>query len=236
MPREVCVDPEQALDREWLVTNGIGGYASSSIIYANTRRYHGLLVAALEPPVERTLLLANINEEAEIDDRIYYLGANEYSEGKIHPGGFVHIEEFTLRNGIATATFRLGDNLLTKTTWMEHGHNTTYVRYSYLEGSEECCLVLHPMCNYRDHHNLTKGDLEWDFGVEVSDGGCKITAHGDARPFWLSTSPAAEFTHTGVWYWNFVYRREVERGYTDKEDLYLPGVVRVVLQPGQQIT
>ncbi|HUP27904.1 MAG TPA: amylo-alpha-1,6-glucosidase, partial [Chloroflexia bacterium] len=68
------------------------------------------------------------------------------------------------------------------------------------------------------------------------DGGCKITAHGDARPFWLSTSPTAEFTHTGVWYWNFVYRREVERGYTDKEDLYLPGVVRVVLQPGQQIT
>ena len=234
IPRDVCVDLDQALDKEWLVANGIGGYASSTIVGINTRRYHGLLVAALEPPVRRTVLLANINEEAEIDERTYYLAANEYADDKIHPGGFVHIEEFGIRNGIPSTLFRMGDNLLRKTVWMEHGHNTTYVRYSYLEGADECCLVLHPLCNYRDHHEITRGVFDWDFGVETVEGGCKITAYPDSDPFWISTYPPAEFTHTGVWYWNFVYRREVERGYTDKEDLYLPGVIRVVLRQGEE--
>src|SRR5215210_5493933 len=157
IPRDVCIDLDEALDKEWLVANGIGGYASSTIVGINTRRYHGLLVAALEPPVARTVLLANINEEAEIDGRTYYLASNEYAGDKIHPAGFVHIEEFTIHNGIPSTLFRMGDNLLRKTVWMEHGHNTTYVRYSYLEGDGECCLVLHPLCHYRDYHQITRG-------------------------------------------------------------------------------
>src|SRR6188472_1435342 len=96
IPRDICVDLERGLDKEWLITNGIGGFASGTVMGINTRRYHGFLIAALKPPVERTLLLASINEEAEIDGRTYYLGANEYPDGKIHPGGIVHIDEFRL--------------------------------------------------------------------------------------------------------------------------------------------
>jgi predicted glycogen debranching enzyme len=236
IPRDICVDLDRALDKEWLVTNGIGGFASGTVAGVNTRHYHGLLIAALKPPVERTLLLASINEEAEIDERTYYLGANEYRDGKIHPAGFVHIEEFRVECGIPTTDLRLGDTILHKTIWMEYGHNTSYVRYSYVEGEAECCLVLHPMCNYRDYHGVTRGAFDWDFGVEPVEGGCKVTAHKEARPFWLTTTPTAEFTHTGVWYWNFVYRREVERGFEGKEDLYLPGVIRLMLQPGESIT
>jgi predicted glycogen debranching enzyme len=236
IPRDICVDLERALNKEWLVSNGIGGYASGTVPGINTRRYHGLLIAAIKPPVERTLLLANINEEAEIDERKYYLGANEYPEGKIHPGGFVHVEEFRLECGIPTTVLRLGDGLLHKTIWMEHEHNTSYVRYTYVEGEAECCLVLHPLCNYRSHHATARGAFDWDFGVEPVEGGCKVTAHNEARPFWLTTTPTAEFTHTGVWYWNFVYRREFERGFDGKEDLYLPGVIRAVLQPGESVT
>ncbi len=236
IPRDICVDIDRSLDKEWLVTNGIGGFASGTVSGINTRRYHGFLIAALRPPVERTLLLATINEEAEIDQHTYYLGANEYPDGKIQPGGFVHIEEFRLECGIPTTVLHLGQNVLHKTVWMEQGYNTTYVRYTYVEGEGECCLALHPMCNYRDYHNITRGAFSWDFGVEPLEGGCKITAHTDAQPFWLTTTPAAEFTHTGVWYWNFVYRREIERGYGGKEDLYLPGVIRIVLQPGESIT
>src|SRR5688500_4542746 len=106
IPRETCVDLEQALNREWLVCNGIGGYASSTILWANTRRYHGLLVAALRPPAGRTVLLSNIDEEVEIEDRTYYLGVNEYPDGKINPGGFVHMEEFRVEDGIPTTVFR----------------------------------------------------------------------------------------------------------------------------------
>src|SRR5438105_15442889 len=79
---------------------------------------------------------------------------------------------------------------------------------------------LHPMCNYRDYHATTKGSLEWNFGVEALPGGCKIIAYEGAAPAWLTSAPAAEFTHTGVWYWNFVYRKEIERGFEGKEDLY----------------
>lgn len=236
IPRETCVDLDAALRKEWLVTNGIGGYASGTIAGVNTRRYHGLLVAALRPPVERTLLLANIDEEVEIDGRTYYLGANEYPDGKINPTGFVHLEEFRIQNGIPTALYRLGDSVLLKTVWMERGQNTTYVRYTYVEGEGECCLTLHAMCNHRDFHEMTQGDFNWDFHVEPLPGGCKVVAREGAVPFWLSTAPAAEFTHTGVWYWNFVFRREVERGYNNREDLYLPGVFRAVLQPGESVT
>ena len=160
IPREVCVDLDRALSKEWLVTNGIGGFASGTVTGINTRRYHGLLTAALKPPVERTLLLATINEEAEIDQRTYYLGANEYPDGKIHPGGYVHVEEFRLECGIPTAVLHLGQNVLHKTIWMEYGHNTSYVRYTFVEGEQddtECCLVLHPLCNYRDYHDLDQG-------------------------------------------------------------------------------
>lgn len=235
IPREACIEIDQALNKEWLVGNGIGGYASSTIAGVNTRRYHGYLVAALKPPGERTLLLANIDEEAEIDGRTYYLGANEYPDGKIHPGGFVHIEEFQIRDGIPTTIFRLGDSALLKTVWMEHGHNTTYIRYTYTEGDGECCLLLHTMCNYRNYHSMTKGNFEHGYGVEALANGCKVQADEHARPFWLTAGPDATFTPTGVWYWNFVYRREVERGYNETEDLYLPGVFRAVLQPGDSL-
>src|SRR6478672_6197168 len=127
LPRSVCIDLGRALHKEWVVANGIGGFASGTVSGINTRRYHALLVAALQPPVERTVLLNNIAEEVSIGDRTFYLGANEYPDGKIHPGGFVHIEEFRLRDNIPTTAFRIGEHLLLKTVWMEHGHNTSYI-------------------------------------------------------------------------------------------------------------
>src|SRR5688500_3819022 len=236
IPRESCIDWDEALKKEWLVANGIGGYASSTVTGANTRRYHGLLVAALNPPVERTVLLAKLDEEAEIDGRTFYLGSNEYPDDKIHPGGYVHIEEFRLQLGIPSTLYRLGDATLLKTVWMEHGQNTSYVRYTYAEGEAECHLTLYPMCNYRDYHAITRGARDWEFGVEPLEGGCKITALQDAIPYWLTTHPQAEHTPSGVWYWNFVYRAEVERGFEGREDLYVPGVLRHTLQPGESLT
>ncbi|MEO8286879.1 MAG: amylo-alpha-1,6-glucosidase [Chloroflexota bacterium] len=236
LPRETCIDLEQALDKEWLVSNGIGGFASGTVSGINTRRYHALLVAALQPPVERTVLLNNIDEEVESNGHTYYLGANEYPDGKINPGGFVHIEEFRLQDNIPTTMFRMGDNLLEKTIWMEHGHNTSYIHYNYVEGEGELCLLLNPMVNYRDYHSMTEGAFDWDFGVEPLAGGCKIVAREGAQPFWLTTDGRADFTHTGVWYWNFVYRREVERGYDTRDNMYVPGILRCVLMPGDSVT
>ncbi|HET6314739.1 MAG TPA: amylo-alpha-1,6-glucosidase, partial [Chloroflexia bacterium] len=236
VPREICADLDRALAKEWLVANGIGGYASSTVAGANTRRYHGLLVAALKPPVERTVLLSKIDEEATIGGRTFYLGTNEYPDGQVLPEGFAHIEGFSIRDGIPTTAFRLGSALLHKTVWMEHGQNTTYIRYTYVEGKAPCELVLHAMCNYRDYHDSTTGSPERDFGVEALPGGCMVVARPGATPFWLSSQPGVDFTRTGGWLWNFVYRGEVERGYDDTDDLYTPGFFRAVLQPGQSLT
>ena len=236
LSRDICIDVQQSLDKEWLVANGIGGYASGTVAGVNTRRYHGYLVAALQPPVNRTVLLANLDFDVELGDRTFYLGANEYPDGKIHPAGYVHIEEFRLEDNIPTTSYRLADSLLSKTVWMEHGHNTTYVRFDHVEGTEPVCVVLRPLCAYRDYHALQNGSFDLEYRVEPLPGGCRVTAHEGAQPYWFSTYPHADFTHTGVWYWNFVYRREVERGFTDTEDLYMPGICRHMLQPGEHLT
>src|SRR6476661_7904039 len=131
--RDVCRDIGQALTHEWLVTNGLGGYAAGTLSGVNTRRYHGLLIAALHPPVERYQLVANCDEEVEMEGATYYLGANEYQDNRIHPGGFVHLESFTTQRTIPTFFYRVGPARLEKTIWMEHGRNTTYVRYRVTE-------------------------------------------------------------------------------------------------------
>src|SRR5512135_2300847 len=96
IPRDICCNPNQALTREWLVTNGLGGYASSSIAGANTRRYHGLLVAALKPPSARTVMLSKLDEEVEVAGATYRLGTNEYESGTIHPEGYLYLERVEL--------------------------------------------------------------------------------------------------------------------------------------------
>src|SRR5690348_5088404 len=128
LPPSICIDLDEALKREWVGGNGIGGYASSTPAGRNTRRYHGRLVAALKPPVDRTVLLSSIEEEVQIGDRLFLLGANEYPEGKIHPSGFVYIDEFRLENGLPVTVYSLGDAVFSKTVWMEREHNTTYIR------------------------------------------------------------------------------------------------------------
>src|SRR3954451_15112122 len=163
--RNVCLNLGEAITHEWLVTNGLGGYAAGTVSGVNTRRYHGLLIAALHPPVERYQLVANCDEEVELGGVTYYLGANEYQDDRIHPGGFVHLESFNDSRAIPTFCYRVGPARLEKTVWMEHGRNTTYVRYHLTESSGPLTLVLRPFVNYRDHHHLTHGSLEWNFQV-----------------------------------------------------------------------
>src|SRR3954470_155230 len=94
--REVCGDLERAQGREWLETNGLGGFASSSITGLNTRRYHGLLVAATRPPVGRLVLLSKLEETLVIDGRRFELSANQYPEGVVHPQGHKYLRRFRL--------------------------------------------------------------------------------------------------------------------------------------------
>src|SRR5215469_8337370 len=110
--REVCGDLATGLQREWLVTNGLGGYASGTLAGVNTRRYHGLLVAALTPPVGRTVLVGGIVEWAAYDGKRFPLCAHEYGDGTVDPHGYRHVQAFALEGALPVWTFALGDALL----------------------------------------------------------------------------------------------------------------------------
>lgn len=236
IPREICCDPNQALTREWLVTNGLGGYASSSIAGANTRRYHGLLVAALRPPSARTVMLSKLDEEVEVDGSTYRLATNEYETGTIHPDGYLFLEQVELDGMIPTFHYAFAKFALSKTIWMEHGQNTTYIRYTLASESQPIQLTLLPLCTYRDAHTEVRGSIDWHFGVEAKEGQVEIRAYPDAVPFHLIIVPSAEYVPLDLWYWRFKHRVEEERGLESVEDLYLPGLMRTSLQPGQSIT
>src|SRR6516164_11193468 len=127
--RETCGSLEIAEQGEWLVTNGIGGYASGTVSGDLTRRYHGLLVAALLPPVGRTQLVAKLEETVSYDGAEFPLATNRWASGAVEPKGYLNIESFRLEGAIPAWRFALGGAVLEKRIWMQHGENTTYVQY-----------------------------------------------------------------------------------------------------------
>src|SRR5258705_9934342 len=126
---------EEALSREWLETNGLGGFASSTIAGANTRRYHGLLTAATQPPVGRVLLLSKLEEILIVGDQRFELATNEY-EGAVHPSGYQHLTAFRL-DPFPIFTYQCGKVQLEKSVFMVQGSNTTVVQYLLLERSPQ---------------------------------------------------------------------------------------------------
>src|SRR5262245_8905236 len=107
LPREICQDFDQAVAREWIVANGLGGYASGTVAGANSRRYHGLLVAAFDPPLGRTVLLAKVEEEVQVGAQTYLLGSNEYQDGTVFPAGYQHLTAFRLEDGLPVFSYEM---------------------------------------------------------------------------------------------------------------------------------
>src|SRR5690349_3845154 len=132
---EICCDLEPALRREWLVTNGLGGYASGTVAGINMRRYHGLMVAALQPPVARTVLVSGLQETVVYDGQSYPLSTHEYADGTIDPHGYRYLSEFRLEGTLPVWTFELGDALLERRVCMRYDSNTTYVIYRLTRGA-----------------------------------------------------------------------------------------------------
>src|SRR5947208_10669685 len=136
--RSICCDLNETISREWLITNGLGGYAAGTVAGTLTRIQHGLLVASSCDEASPRLLLAKIDEEILFDQRTYYLGTNEYRDGTMNPAGFVHLETFRLEEGFPVFTYRIGGIdgiLLEKRIWMPQELNTTYIQYRVLRAS-----------------------------------------------------------------------------------------------------
>ncbi len=229
--REITGHLAAAEQREWLVTNGIGGFASGTIASSLTRRYHGLLVAALQPPLGRTLLVSKLEETVAYDGREYRLSTNRWAGGSVDPEGHRYIESFRLEGTMPVWTYVFGDALLEKRIWVQHGLNTTFVRYALLRGSRPVELELRALVNYRDYHATTHAG-DWRMNIQPVHGGVCIRAFDGAAPFYLlSAQAAAEPAHD--WYRNFFLTQASYRGLDDTEDHLHAATFRVRLEPGQ---
>jgi len=152
----------QDQSREWLETNGLGGYASSTVLGANTRRYHGLLVAALHPPADRYVLLSKLEETLETGAGRFELSTNQYP-GAIHPHGYQYFRRFRL-DLYPNFFYEAGEVTLEKTIFMPHGENTVVVQYRVLDWGalapeqRQCRLELRPLLAFRGFHELTRAN------------------------------------------------------------------------------
>jgi predicted glycogen debranching enzyme len=232
--RDICGDLANSSRREWLVTNGIGGYASSTISSEHTRRYHGLLIAALKPPLGRTLMVSKVDETAQYAGLHYALGTNRWESGSVDPRGYTHIGQFRLEGTVPVWTFAIGDAQLEKRVWMQMGANTTYVQYTLARGTERLELDLKVLVNYRDYHSDTHAG-DWQMDIEAVKNGLKVTAFNGATPMYLF-SDHAEINARHDWYRGYFLGVEAYRGLGATDDNLHAGEFKGDLELGESVT
>jgi predicted glycogen debranching enzyme len=205
---------------EWLIANGLGGYSSSTVAGSNTRRYHGLLVAALSPPGGRTMLFQKVEETLALKGETYHLSVNEYP-GTLYPTGYEYLEEFRL-DPFPTFRYKAGSVTLEKEICLVHGENTVILQYRLTEALRPVKFSADLLINYRDFHSLTNETASLRFSTQKRGNAVKVTIPQDARPLHFF-SDKAEFEETGYWYRSLIYAKERERGYDYREDAFNPG-------------
>lgn len=222
--RAVCGNLASALEREWLETNGLGGFASSTIIGLNTRRYHGLVIAALKPPVERYVLLSKVEETAVVGGRRYDLSANQYP-GVIYPSGYEYLKEFRL-DPYPVFTYEIEGVEIEKHVCMVHGESTTVIEYL---ANGPCLLEVRPLLAFRGCHSLAHWNDSLNRTLDMSPGLASITPYAGLPSLFFAHN-ATDVEATGDWYYNFEYLEEQRRGLEYREDLFNPLVARFDLQ------
>jgi predicted glycogen debranching enzyme len=228
---ETCRNLEPSLHREWLVTNGLGGYASGTVSGINTRRYHGLLVASLNPPVQRMVLLAALEEWLITPDgERWPLSAQEYWDGTVYPDGFRSLDGVDLDGMLPTFRWAVEGRIIEKRIWMEHGVSRTVLTYRLASGPP-LTLQLRPLFAHRDYHQQRHGQGGFDM-AESRDGwivdAAGVRSHVEVRPSPLVRSRPD-------WFWRILHRAERERGLDDEEDLFTPGTIEVSLDEHNEV-
>ncbi|MBI4390646.1 MAG: glycogen debranching enzyme N-terminal domain-containing protein, partial [candidate division NC10 bacterium] len=230
---EVCGNLDAALGREWLETNGLGGFASSTIVGLNTRRYHGLLTAATKPPVGRLVLLSKVEEALVVDGRRIELSANRYP-GVVHPQGFRYLAEFRL-HPFPVFRYVMDGIEIVKTLFMVHGENTTIVHYALRPPGAGASprprrlrLELRPLIAFRDYHGTTHENATLDPQVQTRPNLASVAPYAGLPRLYVAHDADA-LDGTGFWYRNFEYDVERERGLDFREDLFSPFALTVDL-------
>ena len=220
---------ENGLKKEWLVTNGIGGFASSTIIGANTRKYHGLLVVPIIPPARRRLILSKIDESIIIDKRKYELftnvGKNYISQGYKYQISFE-------KSMLPVFQYKVEDVEITKIICMEHFKNTVGVYYKIKNGKKSSKLILTPVMNFRNAHGINKNHI---FKVDQKVKGQKLELKiDDGNPIYIKINDGKYIEHHNDTFFNMFYIEEEKRGFEAEENHTVPGRYEIELEPGEE--
>jgi predicted glycogen debranching enzyme len=219
--KNIVTDFEESTKREWLETNGLGGYASGAISGANTRRYHGLLVAAAKPPLGRVVVLSKYDETVVIDGERFDISSNQYPD-TIHPTGYKFLERFRL-DPFPIWSYRIGTFKIEKKVFMVHGENSTVVSWSVKgrRNKRNVTLEVRPFVAFRDFHQLLGSTEDLETHFEIENG--MVTMQPSAQfPRLFLNSNALSIERTEYWYRNFEYSIERERGFDYTENLFQP--------------
>jgi len=218
--------------KEWLYTNGAGAYASTTISGMNSRRYHGLLVASSNPPIQRQVLVSSVQESVWYQDKLIDLSTNQYP-GVIHPDGYNRLVEFN-REPFPEMIFKTCGYTISKAIFMVYGRNTTVVSYKN-NSSEVINIKARPLFVGRDFHSLFKEDSYYDFYYETENGIHRLYPHYNAKPIYFKDSSESIFFEERDWYKNAEYFKEILRGQDFAEDRYSLGYFNLEIQPDEEV-
>ncbi len=219
---------EQGVKREWLLTNGIGGFCSSTIIGANTRRYHGLLIAALKPPVMRHLLLSKLDEVIVTQDKEHVINSNKTLD--YISEGYLYQQRFKINSGIPEYIYSVNDIFINKKVCMVNGRNSVVIVYEIKTAKHACTLRIAPLVNFRDYHfNSNKDYLR--FSQFECETGTKLKPEYYDLDFYINISEGKYIREHDMYFCNMEYSKERERGLDAVEDHYIPGIFEVDVKP-----
>ena len=227
------IESSEALSCEWLETNDIGGYASSSILNCHTRKYHGLLIANLTMPPGRYVLLSKIDDFLLLDGEKYSLTAHQF------PGYFSHGEESYLTHFANVPhpqfIYNINNRILEKEIQMVQGVNAILLKYTFKGLADSAVLRFRPFMAYRGIHDLASENAYLKKEVEMIADGYRLTTYEGMPPLVIQTSEQAEFLPENVWYKHFEYAKDQERGYDFQEDLFSPCIIEIPMAKGKEI-
>ncbi|MBN1798716.1 MAG: glycogen debranching enzyme N-terminal domain-containing protein [Spirochaetales bacterium] len=231
--RDFILNLNQSLTKEYLLTNGNGAYASSSILDCHTRKYHGLLAVPLENLNATYLLLSKLDCALVLDKKEHRLSTNKFP-GVFSPTGHQYITDFDMEY-LPVTTYKLGDLVLTKTIAMPRLGPTVLIRYDLINSKKPVLLKLFPFIAYRKIHELTLENTDIRPRTYFEENGFKIDPYSKLPPLYIQTSKHSVFYPSPSWWKNFEYVEEKNRGYDFKEDLFTPGVFEAKLKKGEHI-
>ena len=224
---------EKGLKKEWLITNGIGGFASSTIIGANTRKYHGLLIAPLTPPARRYLILSKVDESIQIAENKYDLYTN-ICENYISQG-YKYQEEFE-KDYFPTFMYKVENVEIYKTICLKRNHNIVVINYEIKNSDKPARLTLAPIVNFRDFHTMSSNH---DFDVKQIINGRKVKLVIDGKadfPVYMNLSEGTYIKHENDTFRDMFYIEEEKRGFYPKENHSVSGVYEVEIKPNESKT